>query len=456
MRNQRVLCGFLAALTLAGAAPQYRKIKPGWNMFSKEQDLQLGREAAAQVEKELTVARDAELTAYVQKVARRLVTQGAAGEDWPFTFKVVHDDAINAFALPGGPMFVHTGLIKASENEGQMAGVLAHEMAHVVLRHGTNNASKAQLANLGLMVAGAASGGGLMGLVTQVGGSILGNSVLMKFSRNAERDADLLGAQIMHRAGYNPVEMARFFEKLEKEVGNRGKLAQLFTGSHPNPGDRVKKVEQEITTFPRVQYRGDEGNLAEARRRAEALGKAPAPKPPSQAPAAAGGQVTPSMTPSGRFQNHRGAGYSLSYPDNWQVFGDAGSGSVTIAPREGLVQQGNSAALGYGMIVALAKPQGQRVDLRADTQALLQEMLRGNPSMKLEGNPTSGQAGGRAALYVQGTSDSPFSGTRETDLVVTADRGDALFYIVFVIPQSDLQKARTAVDEIVRSIRFEQ
>jgi Putative Zn-dependent protease, contains TPR repeats len=208
-----------AFLLCSTAFAQLPDLKPGFNLFSKEQDVQLGREAAAQVERQMPVVRDSELNSYIQRIGARLAATPEAG-GFPYTFKVVNDSSINAFSLPGGPTFVNTGLIKAAENESQLAGVLAHEISHVALRHGTNQASKANLIQIPAALLGSVVGGGgsMLGQLAQLGIGLGANSVLLKFSRTAERQADLLGAQIMSRAGYNPIEMARFFEKLRHRV----------------------------------------------------------------------------------------------------------------------------------------------------------------------------------------------------------------------------------------------
>src|SRR5258707_1186762 len=187
--------------------------KPGFNLFSKEQDIQLGSEAAAEVEKKMTVVKDPALNQYIQKIGKRLASAPEAG-DYPYSFKLVADDSINAFALPGGPTFVHTGLIKAADNEAQIAGVLAHEISHVALRHGTNQASKAQMVQMPTALAGSMmKSRSMLGQLSKMGIGLGANSVLLKFSREAESQADLLGTQIMAKAGYQPVEMARFFQK---------------------------------------------------------------------------------------------------------------------------------------------------------------------------------------------------------------------------------------------------
>src|ERR1700758_1492183 len=156
------MIGILAvALVWAQGPTQFH---PGFNLFTKAQDVQLGQENAAQVRKQLTVIHDPFLTEYGTRVGKRLVSAREAQESgFPFTFEVVADPSINAFALPGGPMFINTGLLKAVDNEAELAGVMGHEMSHVILRHGTNQASKAQLIQLPALLAGQAGGGSMLG-----------------------------------------------------------------------------------------------------------------------------------------------------------------------------------------------------------------------------------------------------------------------------------------------------
>lgn len=269
-RRKGSLLFFLGLIVWAAEGPT--KLKPGFNLFSKEQDIQLGREAAAQVTKQVPIIRRPELSAYLDRVGGKLASQPQAG-DFPYAFSLVHDKSVNAFALPGGPTFVHTGLILAAENEAELAGVLAHEIAHVALRHGTNQASKANLIALPAALASAAVGdGSLLGQLAQLGIGVGANSILLRYSRNAERDADLLGAQIMASAGYNPIEMARFFEKLEAGGGSRG--LQFFS-DHPNPGNRLKAVEREIQYLPQRRYTADTGQFPHMKDLVRRLGEPP-------------------------------------------------------------------------------------------------------------------------------------------------------------------------------------
>lgn len=267
---------YILALVLSAVAlAQVKQYKPGFNLFSVEQDIQLGKEAAAEIEKQYTVVNDPAVQSYIERIGRNLAAQPQAGK-FPYTFKVVADDSINAFALPGGPTFVHTGLIAAADNEAQLVGVMAHEISHCALRHGTNQASKAQLIKIPAMLAGSAGGGSLLGQLGQVGIGLGANSVLLKFSRGAETEADLNGAQMMAAAGYNPIEMARFFEKLEQSGGSRG---PQFLSSHPNPGNRMKAIEKQLQQMPSRNYNANVGNFSAIQSKVKSI---PAPAKPKQ------------------------------------------------------------------------------------------------------------------------------------------------------------------------------
>jgi len=188
----------------------------------KEKDIAAGKQYAAEVEREMYVVPDEELTAYINRVGKRLVNTGLLDGDFPYSFKVVQEPSINAFALPAGPMFVHTGLISAAGNEAQMAGVLAHELSHVSLRHGMANASKQQtISGLGALagaVAGGILGGGL-GDLAATGAQMGTQAWAMKYSRGAESEADPVDQQAVHRAGAQRAERRIVDLKLTPPAG---------------------------------------------------------------------------------------------------------------------------------------------------------------------------------------------------------------------------------------------
>ena len=271
-----IVVTFMAAVLWAQGPTQFH---PGFNLFSKEQDVQLGQENAAQVRKQLTVIKDPILTDYVTQVGKRLMSAREAQESgFPFTFEVVADPSINAFALPGGPMFINTGLLKAVDNEAQLAGVMGHEMSHVILRHGTNQASKSKFIELPAVLASQMAGESMIGKLAQAGIGLGANSVLLKFSRSAESQADLMGSHLMAESGYDPMEMARFFEKLNAQGGGR---TIQFLSDHPNPDNREKAIEEEVHRLPQQNYGYQSGAFKRMKQEVSKI-KEPKPKPQPQ------------------------------------------------------------------------------------------------------------------------------------------------------------------------------
>ncbi len=273
------VAALLLAVGVSSWAQGPHSFQPGFNLFSKQQDVQLGQESAAQVRRQMSVIKDPVLTDYVNRVGKRLTASREAQESgFPFTFEVVADPSINAFALPGGPMFVNTGLLRAVDNEAQLAGVMGHEMSHVILRHGTNQASKRNLIQLPAVLASQMAGSNSMtGKLAQLGIGLGANSVLLSFSRSAESQADLMGSHLMAEAGYDPMEMARFFNKLNAQGGH----GLQFLSDHPNPDNRERAIEQEARLLPQKGYGYDSGDF---KRMKDSVAKVrePKPKPPAQ------------------------------------------------------------------------------------------------------------------------------------------------------------------------------
>ena len=242
----RWLPAALVAATMVSASAQTR-IALDPNTYSVQDDVQLGREAAAEARKQLPMLNDGRVDDYVEDVGDRLVAAIPAEfrhAGFEYTFEVVNQKEINAFALPGGPMFLNRGMIESARTEGEMASVMAHEISHVALRHGTAQATKGQKFQIGAVagqILGAIVGGAAGSVIAQ--GSQFGlGAYFMKYGREYERQADLLGSQIMARAGYNPREMASMFKTIQAEGGRSG---PEWLSSHPDPGKRYERIEQE-------------------------------------------------------------------------------------------------------------------------------------------------------------------------------------------------------------------
>jgi predicted Zn-dependent protease len=246
----------LAAAPLSQGADR-TQLKPGWNLFTPEQDIELGREASKKVEQQLRMLNDPRVDKYLNELGRKLAAH-APGYKYPYQFKCVNDEAINAFALPGGFIYINRGAIEAADDEAQLAGVMAHEISHVALRHGTNQATKSFAWQVPLSVFGAVFGGNTAGgLLAQLGAEFTVNSLLLKYSRGDESQADVLGTQILYDSGYDPRAMAQFFEKIQAE--SKGRQTLQFFSDHPDPGNRMQRVDAEVDKLggPEPNYTRD-------------------------------------------------------------------------------------------------------------------------------------------------------------------------------------------------------
>ena len=212
------------------------------NFYSLEKEIQLGRQLASEVEKNAKIVDDPVIAEYVNRIGQNIVNNSDAKV--PFTIKVIDSDEVNAFALPGGYFYLNTGLIELAQDEAELAGVMAHEIAHVAARHGTRNATRGQLiqiASIPLMFIGGWAGYGI-----QQAANFAVPMTMLKFSREFEKDADFLGVQYMYKAGYDPASMVQFFERLQaKQKKNKNAIAKAFS-SHPMAKNRITAVQKTI------------------------------------------------------------------------------------------------------------------------------------------------------------------------------------------------------------------
>jgi hypothetical protein len=425
-------------------------LKPGYNVYTKEQDIQLGLQAAQQVARQVDIVDNSRLQQYVVRIGKLLASQPGTG-GYQYEFTLINDPSINAFALPGGPVFVNSGLIAAAENEAQVAGVLAHEISHVALRHATSQASKANLLQFPGALAAAIIGQGSVG--AQLGQLGLGfglNALILRYSRGAEQEADALGTRIMASAGYNPLEMARFFEKLEAEGGSR---APQFLSSHPNPGNRVEAVQAEIRTLPPRSY--DQGADTSSFREAKQLvSRLPPPKHQAQRAGTSSAIAPFSPTTITSFRRFDANRFALSYPQGWNVYGDKHSETLTIAPRQGLVKnQAGGTSVGYGVTLGYYSPSRRATSVQLATQELLSQLQSMDSSMRVQSGLRNVQVDGSAGAVATLISASPFGGT-ERNVILTVARPEGLFYMVFIAPNQHFDQIQSAFERMVQSIRF--
>jgi beta-barrel assembly-enhancing protease len=214
-------------------------------LISVADEVQLGKQMQQQVRNEVPVVADAAVAEYVRGIGRRLAAK-AGGPRYPYSFTVANQREINAFALPGGPVWVHRGVIAAARNEAQLAAVMAHEIAHISRRHAADRMTKQLIANGLIGFMGALLGNDSGARSAQVGARLLAGGYMLKFSRDDERDADAAGATLMRRAGWDPREMAAFMRLLAAEQGRAPSEVEVFLSSHPAPAERATRLRATV------------------------------------------------------------------------------------------------------------------------------------------------------------------------------------------------------------------
>lgn len=450
-RTLRFLALCLTVMCLAAkpslAQAQF-KFKPGFNLFSRDQDIQLGREASAEIEKELPLVKDAQVTRYVSDLGQRVTKFAPGDSNYPWTFKVVDSQDINAFALPGGFIYVNRGVLEAAENEGELAGVIAHEIAHVVMRHGTHRASQVMLAQMPLAIFGSILGQStsLGAQLAQLGIGLGVNSILLKNSRGAESQADEIGTHMLYHAGYNPHAMAQFFEIIQQKYPQR---TIEFFSDHPNPENRIAKVDALIPQLgPTRDWKTDSREFQLAK--AETL-RMPPPAKGKPAPTASAIMPAAPAAPSSRFVRYQGNGFAIAVPDNWKV--QESKGGIILAPAGGIVSgAGGGSAQAYGASISrYVPPRGRRVTLSQATQQIIESLRNSNPNLRVV-KQSKGRVKGRAALSTLLENDSPLQGQKETDHLVTVSGRDGVLVVVFIAPQSAYDSYQPSFEAMLKSL----
>ena len=244
----------------------------GFAIVSVSQEIDIGREENAQVRKQMAQLRDPQVSAYVTRIGSRLA-RAAPGAKYPYSFTVANYREINAFALPGGPVWINRGVLHAAANESQVAGVLAHEIAHIAQRHAADQMTKAVLAKWSLGMLGAMLGNAGGAGTAQVAGALVTNGVFLKFSRDDERDADRVGLQILTKAGWDPRGMIELFDVLRREANRNPGAVEVFFATHPSPEDRIAELRAAT-----ARSRGGTRDTAEFRAAKARVLKLPVPR----------------------------------------------------------------------------------------------------------------------------------------------------------------------------------
>ena len=455
------------------AALGQTRIEMPKNKYQVTDDVQAGQQAAQQVAQQMPILRDSYVDNYVEQVGRRLVAAIPPEYQQPafrYSFDVVDARDINAFALPGGPMFVNRGMIEAARTEGEMAGVMAHEISHVALRHATAQATETQKFQIGSVlgqIAGAVIGGGagqVVGAASQIG---FGAGAL-KYSRKYETQADILGAQIMARAGYDPRDLANMFRTIAQQGGGSG--GPEWLSSHPNPGNREQRIMQEAAM---LRVEGGRGDTAEFRniqsrlrgypraRTMEEIARSGQRYPNQGQQYPDQGQQYPNEQqggvyargervayPSTRYQTVRTNLFSVAIPSNWRQLGD--QSSVMFAPEGAYGNQGITHGVMFGF------GQSQYSDLQNSAREVVNSLIQGeNGYLRQAGGFQRTTLDGRAALATTLTGRSPLTGRAERVTIVTTQLGNGqVLYMAAVSPQNEYATYQRAFNDIMRSLQL--
>jgi Zn-dependent protease with chaperone function len=463
---------------------------PGKTSMSKDNQHALGMEAAAQVFQQMPVLPDySEESQYIRQLGKKLVATIPQEYSWPFEFHVIPDKQINAFALPGGQMFVNLGTLTSARNEAELAGVMGHEMAHVYMQHSAKQAGKGQTTSMIAGIASAVLGGtvggkagGLVGQLGQMGIQMGAQGLLMKYSRSDESQADAVGATILYKAGYNPQSMVDFFKTMGAQAG--AAPPELFS-SHPNPGNRQEAITKQIANWPAANYVVESPSFDAVHKHAlqvktytpqeiqagaksgqwAALNKqngaglySPGESTfPTRASAPPNAVSFESVQPSQKMTTANLGPMKISRPDNWPVTLPEQQGQfVTIAHQAGVTNRG----VGYGVLLNGAPgPQGQQMSIDDMTVQLIKKIQESNELEQL-GAPQPLTVGGVEGRSTFLRSPSPFPDANgqtqpERDWLVTVPMRDgSLIFMIFVAPQADFERVQPTYQAMVKSVQF--
>src|SRR5712691_1026377 len=488
----RPLVAVLMALMLIPAvAGAQTKVKPGFNLFSTQQDVEVGQQSAAEAEQQLPIVQDSAVENYVNRIGQRLA-QNAGGPQFQYRFRVVNDSDINAFALPGGFVYINRGVLEQARNEGEVAGVMAHEIAHVALRHGTHQASKAYAAQAGLSILGGILGGHVGQNTAQILNTVGGlglNALFLKYSRDIESQADVRGSQILAASGYSPQDMINFFHTLESVDKSR---KTNWLSDHPAPPDREARIAQEaqllhvsLTPTTNVadlrQVQTAMSRYGAAPTMAQIAKTGPSTASTSNSPTRSTNRTgTPSAAiqvdpPSSSLRTYTAPSgvYRISYPANWQV-DQEGSTGVTIAPQGGVGDVGGRTEVVYGAMINHYDPFGSsgmtsslrgtpnnnvymgNITLEDATNDLVGQIRQQSPYLQtVRGTTQQFKVSGGRALAVALRGTDPNTGLNERVNVVTRQLEDGhLIYLLFVTPESDASRYSPVLQAMVNSLQI--
>jgi Zn-dependent protease with chaperone function len=442
------------------AASSQTRVDMPKNKYKVQDDIKLGNDAARKVEQQFPILNDPDATRYLERVGANLVAAIPEQYQQPafdYRFKLVNASDINAFALPGGPMFVDRGMIQAARNEGEMAGVMAHEISHVALRHATAQATKMnsvgnQIGIIGLILGGAVLGG-------QAGaelGAVTAAAWMTKYSREYETQADVLGARIMANAGYDPHDLANMFKTISAQGGPR---TPQWLSDHPDPGNRYNNINREASLL------GVSQNPIKLTRDFERIQARLRAMPPAKTmaqieqgvkngqvtttnPTAGGNYSTVVRYPSTTVRNYSNSIVRMDVPSNWEQF--PGSSDVQFAPPGAYGDQG----ITRGAMAGIFQAQNN-AGLRQATEAYVDNLIQGNSYLSIRGGYTRTYLAGREAYTTSLSGISPITNRTENVTVYAAQMNNgSLFYVITVVPAAESYAYSSAFRSMVSSIKL--
>ena len=432
------------------------------NKYSPEEDVQLGRQAAAEVERQLPMLNDGTVEEFIDGLGAHLaesIPQEFEHPEFRYSFKVVNVREINAFALPGGPMYLNRGMITQARTQGEVASVIAHEISHVALRHGTAQATKATKYEIGTMlgaVLGSIIGGKTGAVVSGVTEFGLGAHFL-KFSREYERQADILGSHIMADAGFDPREMASMFQTIQKQGGSGG---PEFLSSHPDPGNRAAAITKEAAMLQVRNPVRDTSAFTRARGRLQQMPAAPTTEQATRTGAgrttapSVGGTLDPHRVapPSSTYTTYtEGELFRISVPSNWREM--PANDSVTFAPDGAFGDAEGQGVVTHGMVIGVARAAAR--DLRTASEEFVASLSQGNPNMSRPTALQRANTAGRQWLRTTATNRSPGTSENERLAVYTTQLDDGnLLYAIGVAPSSEFADYDVTFRRVIGTIQF--
>jgi hypothetical protein len=442
-RATSALCLATLILLVSPVFGQRTRVQTGFNLFTPQQDVEMGRVLAQDAESTLNLSQSNWAHGYINALGSQVAAH-APGYRYPFEFKIYNDPSIQSIALPGGKIYFSSGLIAAAQNEPQLAAIVAHQIAHVVARHGTERVSSAYSGRTDRRSVSVTEAIESLGLRPDPG------SILLKYSPQEEQEADTIAVQMLYDERFDPRQLPIAMQRLASQPNT---LRQEFFRDHPEPANRTAAVRRELQRLGPLaaNLRGDSPDLRTAQQnlRSEDVN--------GQNQVAAN---RPDL-PSNRFVTYQGYDFEIRHPENWYV-NETGN-TITLAPEGGNV----SGTLAYGMLIDTFQPrdrdffprnsfntgqQQRSSSLSSATDQLIEDLRRTNANLRVV-RTVQKQVAGLPALQVELTNDSSLGG-READTLTTVFHNDVLYYFLGVAPQGDVNRYTPVFDRMIGSIRF--